>query len=83
MFDSKASVTHFVRWALWKAGTYKLYELCQNLTKYVIQVYIRLQKVNLTLSHRATVMLLSNLGVNFDSKVHGWQEVLADSLLAR
>lgn len=48
---------------------------------YCTQVYIRLQRLNLTLSHRAVVTLVSDLGADFDHKVRRWQEALTNSLI--
>ena len=36
--------------------------------------------LNLTLSHRAVVTLVCNLGADFDYKVRKWKESLAKSL---
>ena len=45
-----------------------------------LQVYERLQKVNLTMSHRVVVRLVTKLGVGHDAKVKEWQNFLASRL---
>ena len=42
-----------------------------------LQVYERLQKVNVTMSHQVTIRLLTKLGARHDEVVKRWQDALA------
>lgn len=44
------------------------------------QVFQRLQKVNVCLSHQATTTLVNTLGSNHDKSVLQWRDTLADTL---
>lgn len=47
--------------------------------QYVIQVFQRLQKLNLCMSHQVTSTLISTIGKDYDAKVHQWkQDVLVE-----
>lgn len=40
----------------------------------ILQVYERLQKVNVTMSHKSSVRLLTKLGDRFDTKLTEWRD---------
>ena len=44
------------------------------------QVFQRLQKLNLCLSHETTVKLVKMLGESFDSEVLEWRDALTSAL---
>lgn len=46
----------------------------------VPQVYSRLQKLNLVMSHQVTIRLVTKLGMEHDGKVKEWRDVLTSSL---
>ncbi len=46
----------------------------------LIQTYKRLQKLLLTLSHKATISSVDRLGSNHDAAVHGWRTTLEQIL---
>ena len=39
-----------------------------------MQVYDRLQRVNVTMSHKSSVRLVTKIGEGFDSRVAEWKE---------
>ena len=45
-----------------------------------IQVFERLQKLNVCVCHRTTVRLVNLLGSDYDAKVYQWRELLIDDL---
>ena len=46
----------------------------------ILQVYNRLQKVNLSMSSRTTIRLFTQLGVQHDVKVMEWRDLLTTSI---
>lgn len=46
----------------------------------VPQVYRRLQKLNLVMSHQVTIRLVNELGVDHDRKVKEWRDALTSCL---
>jgi len=51
-----------------------LYLLCTP------QVYQRLQKLNLTMSHPSLVRLIDKVGEDYDAKVKGWRDAIVANL---
>ena len=46
----------------------------------MLQVYERLQKLNITVSHRQLLRLIDKLGMNHDGKVLEWRDALVVEL---
>lgn len=44
------------------------------------QVYQRLQKLNLTMSHPSLVRLIDKVGEDYDAKVKGWRDAIVANL---
>ncbi len=47
------------------------------------QVYQRLQKVGLSLSHTATIDLVDRLGDNFDAAVLDWKRIAEEKMVSK
>ena len=76
------SVTSIIWGPQWKASKLLCYDettVALNLS----QVYERLQKVNVTMSHQVTVRLLTDLGKLHDEDVKVWQESITKSLTTK
>ena len=48
-----------------------------------LQVYTRLQKLNLAMSHSSVVRLVENIGTNYDAAVKEWRDTLLASIHSR
>ena len=46
----------------------------------ITQVYDRLQKVGICLSHRATIKLVDKFSLGFDEKVLKWKEEIEENM---
>jgi len=44
-----------------------------NIIFLVLQVFQRLQKFNICMSHQVTSILISAIGADFDAEVHKWK----------
>ena len=49
-----------------------------NCINFILQVYVRLQKLMLSMSHPAALATIDKLGANFDSPVLQWKENLVE-----
>lgn len=49
----------------------------------MLQVYQRLQRLNLTVSHSSVIRLLESVGEKFDAQVKEWRDVLVSTLDSR
>ena len=49
-------------------------------TLHFVQVFNRLQKLNVCMSHQTTVKLVEMLGSDFDTRVHYWRDSLINDL---
>lgn len=75
------TVTSIVWRPQWKAS--KLSNITMMVAVNFSQVYERLQKVNVTMSHQVTVKLLTELGKHHDEDVKVWQESITKSLTTK
>lgn len=58
-----------------------MYMSCKyNFLHFHFQVFNRLQKLNICMSHQTTIKLVDMLGSDFDSKVHQWRDSLISAL---
>jgi len=48
-----------------------------------LQVYTRLQKLNLAMSHSSVIRLVENIGTNHDAAVKEWRDTLLASIHSR
>lgn len=46
----------------------------------IMQVYQRLQKLNLTVSHQTLIKLVDNVGKDHDARVLQWRDILVQKL---
>ena len=55
-------------------GFSESYCIFMILTQIEIQVFERLQKLHLCLSHKATIAYMTLLGIEHDAEVHEWKK---------
>ena len=75
-------VSASLRWALWKKSKWFAWTLAKYYLNF-LQVYERLQTLNLTMSISSTRRLVKTLGTGYDQKVKDWRDLLATTLSVR
>lgn len=63
-----------------KLMTICLYAMKVSVLNFCIQVYNRLQKINICMSHQTVVRLIDQLGMDHDTDVKEWQSQLEQTL---
>lgn len=58
-------------------------KLSTDHTTMYLQVYQRLQKIGLCMSHFSTIKLVDSLGEDFDMTVKEWKQVAENKMVAR
>ena len=78
-FVTEDCVSASLRWALWKKSKWFAWTLAKYYLNF-LQVYERLQTLNLTMSISSTRRLVKTLGTGYDQKVKDWRDLLATTL---
>lgn len=78
-FGPKNRSTDHVCRTQWKAGMF-CYIVGRCLIVLDMQVYERLQKLFVTVSHKSTIRLVKALGKDFDKPVKDWRDSILPSL---
>ena len=81
-FVTEDCVSASLCWALWKKSKWFAWTLAKYYLNF-LQVYERLQTLNLTMSISSTRRLVKTLGTGYDQKVKNWRDLLATTLSVR
>ena len=79
--NTKNHFPHFICWSLWKAGLASDNTITAAIKRFnLLQVYQRLQKLNLCMSHQMTSSLITLVGSEHDKDVQQWRNTILTEL---
>ena len=83
VFSAKDYFTYFICWSSKQAGNlFKYLNIVRKIimSQINVQVFERLQKLNICMSHQVTVSLLNTVGLGYDTRVFQWRDSLLSNL---